>query len=653
MMHRPAYRRFTSSIWVFCVVAQSTLLCFAPIRMQTARAVPPSQTIFSEDAKGWLSFPNYQLMTAHFDKTQWGIVLQDPKMGPFRKQLRQQFNAQLATTENRLGVRINELSGVATGEIATAAFQWGGEKNLQRGFALIADITNNQAAAKQLLTQITQSLQKKGANISRISLAESAADHIKAELKDKNLQIRGIEYYLNAEILIATDHPLLLDDILARLKNPTANPNSLGKCDAFQTVQQQLDKAAPNLQSDAQWFVVPLDYAAIIRDANEEPRRRRRDRIKVLQRQGFDSVQAAGGRLGFAQNGLDSTMVSFIHSPVAKRHHAALALKFPPQGQLPPDQWVPHSAGSSSEVSWDIPFAFAQLKSLIDDWLDQPGYAEALLSEMAEDPRGLQIDLEKDLIAQMKGRISFSRSVTRPVSETSEKIVISIPLVNAAVLHKLLKARLPRDSGIKPHTTKGKNDVWELLPPKKKGSQIPRQGFGQRNPPQAANNAAVKRTINPGIAVVHGSFFYSSDWQYLADLVDSNWNLIQKLENSASYQRVIGELNRMSAGEQGGVSSSQFIDLAESYRINYEMIRKNKIAQSETFLVRLIRSFAREEEPGDEPAPKNRINGANLPSFDTIEGKFGLGGYRVYTRDDGWMIYGCVLPPLAALAPPR
>jgi hypothetical protein len=109
----------------------------------------------------------------------------------------------------------------------------------------------------------------------------------------------------------------------------------------------------------------------------------------------------------------------------------------------------------------------------------------------------------------------------------------------------------------------------------------------------------------------------------------------------------------MSAGEQGGVSSSQFIDLAESYRINYEMIRKNKIAQSETFLVRLIRSFAREEEPGDEPAPKNRINGANLPSFDTIEGKFGLGGYRVYTRDDGWMIYGCVLPPLAALAPPR
>ncbi len=642
MMHRPVCSRFTSKISIFRVVAQSTIVCLGLAILPIVQAVPPSQDLLSKDAKGWLSFPDYKTMSARFDQTQWGIVLADARLAPFRNQLRQQFNDQLATAEHRLGVRIADLGDVATGEIAAAALQWGDdEKDLQRGFVLIIDVTKNEMAAQNLLNNVIQSLQKKGAKI------ETKGNHISARLKAKNLQTHNIEFYLNKTVLIVTDHIVVLNDVLARLKNPAA-ADSLARSDAFQTVQKQLDNAAPNLKTDSQWFVIPLDYSAIVRDANEGPRRRRRDRIKVLRRQGFDAIEAAGGRLGFAQQGRDSTMVSFIHAPQAKRKNAVLALNFPPAAELPPDEWVDSSAASSSEVSWDIAFAFAQLKSLVDDWLDQPGYAQALLSEMAEDPRGLQIDIEKDLIAQMKGRLSFSRNVVLPVTETSEKIVISIPLVSAPVLQQLFKARLPKDTGIKHHISKKKHDVWELLPPKRRGDAPPRQGFGPRDPKPANVGNRVKRTINPGITVAYGRFFYCSDWMYLVDLVDANWKQRNHLAADNGYQGVMAELGRMAAQEQGGISSSQFIDIAGAYRINYELMRLNKIAKSESFLVRLIRAISREDEPEDESTPKKRINGENLPPFAAIEGKFGLGGYHVYTRPDGWMIYGCVLPPTPA-----
>lgn len=612
--------------------------------IQKANAqLPPSESILSADAKGWISFPDYATMSKRFETTQWGIIFQDPKLKPFEKQLRDYFNEQLSVSERQLGVRIDDLRGVASGEISSAAFQWGPENAPVRGFTLLVDTTGNRQAADALVVKVAAALQKKGGQIQRGPFKDGNVT--KATIKDRNNVAHTIEYFVNARMLLATNSHLLLDDVHKRLALPNGQ-DSLARSERFQSVEKKLDAALPMLDPDVDWYVIPLDYSAIIRDANESPSRRRRDKIKVLRRQGFDALEAVGGRVGFAQQNRDATSVTFVLSPKNKRVKAALALAFPPHPALPADEWISESAGAAAEISWDLPTAFANLKGLVDDWLNQEGYAEAVLGEMAIDPKGLEIDIEKQVIAQTKGRISVSREVILPVTKTSEKILVGVPLVAPAKLYNLLDQRLKRDPSIRIKELKSGRKVWEL-PPGKKKSDRPNPGFGPK--PGFGNGAPkpkrVVAAVNPGITIHNGRFFYCNDWKHLVKFVESDWTKIKKLTNDPDYIRVKQELDRVAAKEMGGISVSQFRRLAEAYRINFELARQNKVGESDTIILRLIRSLlTQDEEEDDTKSESKKIDGTKLPPFNAIEKKLGFSGYRVYTRDDGWMIYSVVLP---------
>lgn len=611
-------------------------------------ALPPSESIISKDAKGWISFPDYDTMSKRFQATQWGIIFKDPLLKPFEQQLRDYFNEQLSVSERQLGLRINDLRGVATGEVSSGAFQWGEENELKRGFTLLVDTAGNRLAADALVQKVANALQMKDAKIERGPFQDGNVT--KATIKDRNNVAHTIEYFVNDRMLLATNSHLLLADILARVKLPNGQ-DSLARSAPFKTVESKLDAAVPNLDADVRWYIIPLDYTAIIRDANESPSRRRRDKIKVLRRQGFDALEAAGGRVGFLQQQRDATSVTFVLSPKEKRANAVLALAFPPHTALPPDEWVSETAGASSEISWDLPAAFTHLKPLVDDWLNQEGYAEAVLGEMKIDPKGLEIDVEKQVVAQMSGRISVSREVLLPVTKTSEKILVGIPLANPKQLYLLLNQRLKRDTTIRYHALKNGNNVWELPPPKER-PDTPREGFGKE--PRAGfgtskakpNPPAVKTSqVNRGITIHKGRFFYCNDWNHLFKFVESDWTKIKKLDADPDFQRVAKELDLIAAKEAGGISVSQFRRLAEAYRINFELARQNKVGESDTMIVRLIRSFVKEgEEEDPDKSESKKIDGTKLPPFGNIEKKLGFSGYRVYTREDGWMIYSVVVP---------
>jgi hypothetical protein len=609
--------------------------------IQKANAqLPPSESILSADAKGWISFPDYATMSKRFETTQWGIIFQDPKLKPFEEQLRDYFNEQLSVSERQLGVRIDDLRGVATGEISSAAFQWGAENAPQRGFTLLVDTTGNRQAADALVAKVAAALAKKGGQIQRGPFKNGNVT--KVTIKDRNNVAHTIEYFVNARMLLATNSHLLLDDVLKRVGLPN-DQTSLSRSERFQTVEKKLSAALPLLDPDVDWYVIPLDYAAIIRDASESPSRRRRDKIKVLRRQGFDALEAVGGRMGFAQQNRDATSVTFVLSPKNKRTKAALALTFPPHPALPADEWISESAGAAAEISWDLPTAFANLKGLVDDWLNQEGYAEAVLGEMAIDPKGLEIDIEKQVIAQTKGRISVSREVILPVTKTSEKILVGVPLVDPNKLYKLLDQRLKRDPSIRIHDLKSGRRVWEL-PPGKKKSDRPNSGFG-KGAPAPKPKRVVAAAVNPGITIHKGRFFYCNDWNHLVKFVESDWTKIKKLTADPDYIRVSKELDRVAAKEMGGISVSQFRRLAEAYRINFELARQNKVGESDTIILRLIRSLlTQDEEEDDTKSESKKIDGTKLPPFNAIEKNLGFSGYRVYTRDDGWMIYSVVLP---------
>jgi hypothetical protein len=619
----------------------ASLLLISAVSATSWGQLPPSESIVSNAAKGWLSFPDYETLSQRFETTQWGKILQDPQMKPFGQQLRAYYQDHLSTTERQLGIRLDDLKGVARGEIATAAFRWGPEGNQDEAFLLMVDTTNNRAAAEKHVKTVTTALKNKGGVIREQPFEDGKITE--ATIQNKNNVSHKLEYFVNDEMLLASNNHDLLKDVHSRIRLPNA-VDSLGRSFSFETITTELQKAAPALDADVKWFLVPLDYAEIIRDASEKPLRRRRDKVMVMRKQGFDSVQAAGGWLGFAQGGHDATSVAFVHSVEGERTLGASALSFPGLPALPPDQWVPETTGASLEISWRIPHAFEQLKGLVDDWLDQPGYAEAVLDEMAKDPRSLQIDIQRQIVAQMKPRVSVTRDVVLPLTPNSERVIISVPLINPNVLEMLLKDRLKRDSSIVEKNVGGQI-IWELKPPKK-GNEPSGNGF--QRPPVKGKPANGVSEVHAGICISHGRFFYCSDWLYLKEFIQRPYPAANPLDNDADYRRVTAALDELAAADKGAISMSQFRRIADSLRINYFLARQNKVGDSDTLIVKLIRSLVEKTSEGDD-APKDdempKFDGSKLPPFAVVEPKLGLSGYRVYTRPEGWMIYSIALPP--------
>ncbi len=70
---------------------------------------------------GFVSATNSIRLTEQWNKTQLGKLMTDPVMKPFAEDLQAQLQAQWSALADRLGIHLDDLQGVATGEASLSA----------------------------------------------------------------------------------------------------------------------------------------------------------------------------------------------------------------------------------------------------------------------------------------------------------------------------------------------------------------------------------------------------------------------------------------------------------------------------------------------------------------------------------------------------
>jgi hypothetical protein len=92
-----------------------------------------------------------------------------------------------------------------------------------------------------------------------------------------------------------------------------------------------------------------------------------------------------------------------------------------------------------------------------------------------------------------------------------------------------------------------------------------------------------------------------------------------------------------------GVDSFRYFTRTdESYRASYELLKKNKLPQSETILARILNGMLGSGED-DNATRKQEIDGGKLPDFDDMKKYLGPGGLFVQTEENGWYVVGVLL----------
>jgi hypothetical protein len=107
------------------------------------------------------------------------------------------------------------------------------------------------------------------------------------------------------------------------------------------------------------------------------------------------------------------------------------------------------------------------------------------------------------------------------------------------------------------------------------------------------------------------------------------------LARSPDYQIVSAELDKLMPGEH---SFRSFSRTDEEYRPTYELIRAGRMPESESLLGRALNALFGEGD--EESLREQKIDGSNLPDFDTVRRYFGPAGLTVHTEDNGWYIVG-------------
>ena len=77
----------------------------------------------------------------------------------------------------------------------------------------------------------------------------------------------------------------------------------------------------------------------------------------------------------------------------------------------------------------------------------------------------------------------------------------------------------------------------------------------------------------------------------------------------------------------------------EEYRATYELIRQNKLPESESLLARFLNALL----GSDEETRQQRIDGSKLPDFDVVRRSLGPAGMAVSSEKNGWFLKGFTL----------
>jgi len=651
--------RTALAAWV--VTAASLLTLAAP-----SQAALHSDRLLPNTTKGLLVVPEMSKLIAAWNETQLGQLMNDPVMKPFTDDLKQQIRDKLTMTDEKLGISWDDVRGILGGEMSVAVVQTA--PATEAILVVLADVTGHNDEARAALAKADADLLKRGAKKITEKVGNATLTIYTLPPKPGEKHSRQAIYFLEDNTLAACDDKQVLAGVLGRMTGQ--HQDALAAVAAYQAINARVDKEIGDLAPDARWFVEPFGFTESIQLANAGGKLKRGKKLlPVLQNQGFDAIQGVGGVVNMKHNQYELLHRTFVYAPgidgqtgsAAKRFRlAARALEFPNGGQLEPQPFIPRDVATYGSFNVDIAGGFSYIGTLVDEVIDgaacrKPGYKSSfqeILQDIKNDKEGPQIDLVKNLIGQLGNRVSVVASVHEPIGPESERLVVLIEAKDEAasrILERTVEKAMIIDPEVRKRTYKG-HVIWEAVP---QAAELPTVhiddgGSGLLNidddpldkkEDDAEQDVERAERMMPrsAITVANGHLMIASHIDALTRLLDEPLPTDQ-LRNGLAYRRVTQEMDQL----VGDVRSFRFFSHTdEEYKVNYELMRTGRMAESKTLVGQMLNRLL-----GDDKAAKPReqkINAGNLPPYDSVRRYLGPAGMSVTTEDAGWFLTGFTL----------
>jgi len=610
-------------------------------------AAPSSESLLPATTKGFLAIPDWEQLEASFNKTQFGRLAQDPIMKPFADDLKRQMQNRFGRLQQRIGLTLEDLEGVPGGEVSLGLIQPGGKED-EAAVALLVDVTGKLDRAQELLEKVDGNMRDQGAtksvrNVSGADVITYTLPKLRGEQTARNAVM-----ILHENVLCASDNPGEAEAILRRLKGGAEG--SLETVAAFHSVMERAGRSVTELAPEVRWFIEPFGFVEARRAADPAwTKKRGKDMLKILERQGFDAIQGIGGYVNFYVDGryevLHRTAVFAPPVPGAqdgeKYTLAARMLKLPntQAGSLAPLPWIPREVAMHVSFNAKVEQAFNASESLVDDIVGQKGIFKDIIRSLREDPNGPQIDLREDLVEQLGTRCTVISDYQLPITTKSERMIVAVQATDTEVVAATVEKTMRTDPDARKRIF-GDLVVWEIVEEPAEVAKV--EVVQPLNPLDAADQEDSgedkSKLPNSAVCVAQGHLIIATHYDFLAKVLGGEQRDSRDLlSGSLDFQLVEQELDKLSADPR---CLRAFSRTDETYRGTYELIRAGHMPEAESMLGKLLNSLLGEGKKGE--IRDQKIDGRNLPDFEAVRRYFGPAGLNMVSEENGWFILGTI-----------
>ncbi len=578
--------------------------------------------LFPKTTCAYISIRDVTVLRDSWQKTALGELQKTPEMKQFFKSLQEQLAESMDVFQNRLGVTLDDIGKIAATEIAAALMQVDAKRY---GVAVIVNVGDKQYETQSVLSKIAKRVTENGGTHQKQEV-EDAEIHILNVLDSETETLHKTYYVLKGELLLASDKPEVIKDILTRLtaiaQGSEVIPESFSNIDAYLDILNNtiVDETLP----DIIWYVDPIRFMQVQRlmHIERDPSyARSKNRAELLSKAGIDGIAAIGGVATLSHQGYDCTQRTFVSIPEEPQGSLKM-LSFDTKANQELPDWISEKVGAVHVVNLNFLDIFDNIGPLVNQFFGEGSETvwDDVLDGFENDPYGPQLNLREEIFGLLENKMIFMVQNLDAKAIDGECSLIAVPVKDEARLRENLGALLNEEPTFE--VLENGDDIrWKLLDE-------------EHNEGSAGSEVKGKRFPEMTLTVWNGHLLIASQ----PDFVD----YIQSQEESAPlaesplYKKLREEATAL-AGERSK-ASFHFMNNEVLREHTYEMIKSGMLAESVATHSSLLGDLIRNSQ--EKANAKAKIDASSLPEYEHIKAYFLPSGGCISPVEGGILYQG-------------
>ena len=403
-------------------LAAMLIVCLAVWASSSAWAARPAASrLLPDNTVAVITVPNVPDLAERFMNTALGKMSQDAQMKPLVAHLYGSLSDAVTEVQERVALSLPEMLALPQGELTAALIA---PKEGQPAVVVIIEAKEQIANARRLLEKGTAAVEKAEAQKS-----EEEVGGVKlTTYQMQGSRLRRAGYFEKDGLVVLGTDPDVLRQMIKVLGGEKAE--ALADNFSYNAIMNRC-RGEKETAPQVLWFVDPIGIMKAFGKDNAGMT----IALAMLPSLGLDGLSGLGGTLAFDAGAFDT--ISRTHILLESPRKGVLKMIALQPVDAGAEKWIPTDIGSYTSGKWDVESSFKTLASLYDSFRG-PGALSKEMSNRILGPTG--IDLEKDILPHLDGRITLLTRIVKPVTLMSQQQMLALRLKESEPIEKALQS---------------------------------------------------------------------------------------------------------------------------------------------------------------------------------------------------------------------